>query len=69
VYISVVPSAPVVVVALILIFFLTTAMERYLSAKLPSVFDDVILAPKSLNLKANKLKMIEELTLYGKQYI
>ena len=69
VYISVIPPAPVIVITLILIFFLTAAIERYLSAKLPSVSDDVILAPKSLNLKANKSKTIKEFKLYRKQYI
>jgi hypothetical protein len=29
----------------------------------------VILAPKSFNLKANKLKIVNEFKLYGKQYI
>jgi hypothetical protein len=69
VYTSVVPPAPVIVVALILIFFLTAIIERYLSAELPSISNDVILTPKSLNLKANELKTIKEFKLYGKQYI
>ena len=63
------PPAPIVIVALIFILFLTTAMERYLLAELPSVSNDVILAPKSLNLKADELKTIKEFKLYGKQYI
>ena len=66
-YISVVPSAPVVIIiALILVFFLTAAMERYLLAELPSASDDVILMPKSLNPKADELKMIKEFKLYRK---
>jgi len=69
VYTSVVPPAPVVVVALILNLFLTAAMERYLLAELPSASDDVILVPKSLNPKADELKTIDEFKLYGKQYI
>jgi len=63
------PPAPIVVVALILVLFLTAAMERYLSAELPSASNNVILIPKSLNLKADKSKMIKEFKLYGKQYI
>jgi hypothetical protein len=65
VYTNIVPLTPVVAVALILIFFLTTAIERYLLAKLPSASNDVILTPKSLNLKANKLETIKEFKLYG----
>ena len=63
------PPTPVVVVALILVFFLTATIERYLSAKLPSASNNVILTPKGLNPKADKLKTIKEFKLYGKQYV
>ena len=67
--IQVSPPAPIVVIALIFTFFLTAAMERYLSAELPSASNNIILTPKSLNPKANELKTIEEFKLYRKQYI
>lgn len=44
-------------------------MDRYLSTQSPPASDDVILAPKSFNLKADELKTFDEFKLYGKQYI
>ncbi len=39
-------------------------MEQYLLTELPFASDDVICAPKSLNLKADELKTIKEFKLY-----
>ena len=44
-------------------------MEQYLSTELPSASDNIILAPKSVNPKADELKTIKEFKLYRKQYI
>jgi len=56
-------SCPIVVVALIdlviLIFFLTATMDRYLSTQSPPTSDDVILTPKSFNPKADESKAVD----------
>ena len=57
VYISIILSAPIIVVALILIFFLTTGIKQYLLAKLPSISDNVFLTPKSRNQKPMNKKI------------
>ena len=44
-------------------------MDRYLSTQLAPVSNNVILAPKNFNLKANKLKIFNKFKLYKKQYI
>ena len=79
VYTSLVPLAPVIVVVVvvvvvvalifILIFFLTTTIDQYLLTQLPSASNNIILAPKSFNLKADKLKVINKFKLLGRQYV
>ena len=44
-------------------------MERFLSVCPPLLSDDVILAPKSINSKANATKEVIEFKLQGKNYI
>jgi hypothetical protein len=44
-------------------------MNRYLLTQLPSASDDVILAPKSFNPKADESKTIDEFKLLGRQYV
>jgi hypothetical protein len=46
----------------------TSAMERFLSVRPPPP-SDVILAPKSINLKADDTKEVVEFKLQGKNYI
>ena len=53
----------------ILIFFLTATMDWYLSTQSPPTSNNVIFAPKSFNLKADKLKTFNKFKLYRKQYI
>ena len=50
----------------ILIFFLTATMDWYLSTQSPPISNNMILAPKSFNLKANKLKTFNKFKLYKK---
>ena len=44
-------------------------MDWYLLIHGPPVSDNIILVLKSINLAADKLKIIKEFKLYSKQYI
>lgn len=44
-------------------------MDRYFPIRAPAPSDDVSLAIKSINVKADKSKVVEEVKLKGKQYI
>ena len=55
----------------IYINFLTSliVMQQVFPSQLGAPTDDVILTPKSINLKADDLNDFDEFKLYGKQYI
>ena len=44
-------------------------MERFLLVRPPPLSDDIILAPKSINLKADATKEVIKFKLQGKNYI
>jgi len=62
---------PLLLLALIFINFLTSliAMQQVFPSRSGAPTDDVILAPKSINPKADDSKDFDEFKLYGKQYI
>jgi len=57
--------------AFIYINFLTSliVMQQVFPSRLGAPTNDVILAPKSINPKADDLKDFNKFKLYGKQYI
>jgi len=62
---------PLLLLALIYINFLMSliAMQQVFSSRLGAPTNNIILAPKSINLKADDLKDFNEFKLYSKQYI
>src|SRR6266705_1369148 len=67
-YTTVVPSAPIIItlIKFSFILLLNATIKQYLSIKLPFTADNIIFIPKSLNLKADKLKIIKEFKLHKK---